>query len=120
MSIKLRLGEVEHVYAWVVAQASPRHILAVFYRNKDSPELHCQWRVATKTEPGQVGMDREKMFEHWAKDVDDPYAEMHKWSVKFAAEIGATAPYTYPVDGDVDLAMKVLDAVPGVEGGPVH
>lgn len=120
MSIELRQGEIEHVYAWIVVQAAPQHILAVFYRNRDAPELHCQYRVATKTEPGQTGMDREKTFRHWAKDVDDPYAEMKKWGDHFADALGASAPYTYPVDGDVDLALRILDAVPGVEGGPVH
>lgn len=120
MSITLKLGEVEHVYAWIMAQADPHHIIAVFYRNLDSPELHCQYRFATKTQPGQTGMDRDKTFRHLAKDVDGPYAEMKKWGDKFAAEIGASSSYVYPVDGDIDLAMTVLDTIPGVEGGPVN
>jgi hypothetical protein len=120
VSIELRPSEVEHVYAWVVAHAAPQHVIVVFYRNKDEPELHIQWRLATKEEPDRFGMDRKKTFKHFSRDIDDHHHEIQEWSDKFAASIGASSPYLYPVDGDVDAAMRVLDSIPGVEGAHVH
>lgn len=123
MSIELRANEVERVFAWVIIEADPHHLLACFHEGKDG-KLHMQYRLATREDPSQEGMDRRKTFSRGSKPMPETEAEVRRHIAEFAMfmakEMEAELPVILAVESDVKAAWELLGKHPGVDFMPVH
>lgn len=123
MSIELRPEEVERVFAWVIIEADPHHLLACFHEGKDG-RLHMQYRLATREEEGQQSMDRRKTFSRGSKEMPETDDEVRSHIAEFAThmsrEMGAEMGLIVAVEGDIEKAMEMLTKHPGVDEIPVH
>lgn len=117
MTIALIPEEVVKVWAWIVVEAEPHHLLACFHEGTDG-QFHMQWRIATREGPDDRGEDRKKSFEHVSRDLasmseDDKRADIASFAAHMGKSLDASA-VIIAVEGDVDKAFEMLEDIPGV------
>lgn len=114
--ITLTEDRVSHVWAWVVAEKEPHHLLALFYEGTDGL-LHVSWRFATRENPSQFGDERRKTFQEASK-VMPPTREGIEAEITVFAEfagrlVGAREVEVVMVESGIADAIGALGEIPG-------
>ncbi len=114
---------VTKFWAWILVAEEPHHILGAFYEGTDG-QLHMSWRLATREDSEDRGMERRKTFQTASRPIPEDEDEIRADIVNFTEHcrnsIGAHDATVISVEDDLDAAIEALKMIPGVDAYAVH